>query len=128
MKKITYKNITCDLSIAENCSFHADKPCKYSRKTVAYAVERFLSRNTLFCKECTWKSRNLRIAKGKGRRPYVFTYLAKASSLELPGGWVRITGSIDVYGVSIKWVELLSEHHHSAKYAKSGERKLAMAS
>lgn len=110
MKQMNYGNIVCEVSVAENYAFRSEVTCQYDNGTVAYAVERFFTHCTLFCRECTYESWQIRIAKGKARRSHNFTYLIPAVLMELPGIWIRLVGDIDAVGVNIKKVELLNEH------------------
>lgn len=110
MKKMNYGNIVCEVSVAENYDFHTQAACNYDKDTIAYAVERFFTRCTRFREECTYESWQIRIAKGKARRSHKFVYVVPAVLMELPGGWVRLTGDIDAVGVHIKKVEILNIH------------------
>lgn len=110
MKKMHYGNFVCEVTVVNEFIFRSEVECLYDRDTVVYAVERFFSRCTRFTRECTRESWQIRIAKGKARRPHKFTYLVPGVLMELPGKWVRVGGDIDVVGVNIKKIELLREH------------------
>lgn len=107
MKKMIYNNVVCEVEVSEDYNFRTEVSCEYRKDTIAYAVELFLTKCRRFCRECTYESWKLRIAKGKKRPSRNFTYLIPAALMELPGGWVRLTGNIDEAGVIIKKVELL---------------------
>ena len=110
-----YGSIVCEVTVAENYNFFTEVPCEYEKDTIAYAVEHFFTRCRRFRRECTYQSWQHRIAKGKAKRPEKFTYLIPAILMELPGGWVRLAGKIDVTGVRIHKVELLKEHPYLAR-------------
>lgn len=110
MKKMNYESLTCEISVAENYILCSQIPCGYEKDTVAYAVERFFPLCASLSRECTWKSWQARVAKGRTKRKQEFQYLVPAVLMELPGNWVRICGDIDAVGVNVKKVEILREH------------------
>ncbi len=124
MKKMTYESLACEVSVAENYVLISHFFCDYEKYTVAYAVERFFTRCALFRRECTWKSWQMRIAKGKARKRQNFQYFVPAVLMELPGNWVRICGDIDAVGVTVKRVEILKEYPWTAD-VRERPRRLA---
>lgn len=118
MKKMIYGNVICEVAVVNNYSFTTEVACEYNKDTIGYAVERFFARCSSFCKTCTYESWQLRIAKGKARKNHKFTYLIPATLMELPGGWVRVSGEIDTVGVKVMKVELLKDHPCFVKKAK----------
>lgn len=118
MKKMHNGNFVCEVTVENGFSFYSEVECMYDNETIAYAVERFLVHCPRFVKECTNESWQIRIAKGKERRPHRFTYLVPGILMELPVEWVRLTGDIDVIGINVKKVELLREHPSFAKTAE----------
>lgn len=110
MKKMNYGSFTCEISVAADYTLLSQVPCDYGKDTVAYAVERFFSRFKRFRRECTYESWQMRLAKGKARKRHDFMYIVPALFMELPGNWIRISGSIDAVGVNVKRVEILKDH------------------
>ncbi len=108
--KMIYGSLACEVSAASDFSFSSQVTCSYERDTVRYAAELFLRRSTKFRRACTYESWQIRIAKGKERRKHRFAYLIPAVLMELPGAWVRITGSIDAVGVKIERMEILKAY------------------
>lgn len=118
MKKMHNGNFVCEAIVESGFTFCSEVECMYDNETIAYAVERFLVQCPRFVRECTNESWQVRIAKGKERRPRRFTYLVPGILMELPGEWVRLTGDIDAVGIKIKKVELLREHPCFAKNSR----------
>ena len=110
MKKMNYGSFSCKFSIGEDCALLTQVSCDYGKSTVAYAVERFFAQSKILCRECTYKSWQVRVAKGRARKKHNFMYIVPALFLELPGNWIRICGHIDAAGVTVKRVEILKDH------------------
>lgn len=110
MNKLSYGSLSCTLSAAPGFSFRTQVPCTYQVDTIRYAALRFVSQSASLRRECTWKSWQLRLSGGKGRKQHRFRYLAPAVLAELPGQWVQITGSIDRDGVTLRRVVILASY------------------
>ena len=109
MKKLEFANIVCEIAVTEKYRFVSEVYCDYEKDTIAYAVESFFRKSKRFCRECTLESWQIRTAKSK-ERVHKFSYVIRASLMELPGNWVRLTGNITATGVQIWKIELLIEH------------------
>lgn len=110
MKKMEYQNTICEVEVVSDAVIRKGVPCGYENDTIAYAVERFFTQCKRFRRECTKECWEIRVAKGKNRHARSFSYLIPSVLMELPGGWVRLAGSINAAGVHIKKIELLSTH------------------
>lgn len=110
MKKMMDGSFVCEISVAADYSLLTAVPCEYGKDTVAYAVERFFPKSKRFCRECTQRSWETRIAKGRKDKKQDFAYVIPAILMELPGNWIRVSGEIDAVGVRVRKVEILNEH------------------
>ena len=110
MKKINYGSLSCEVSVIPDYILLAHGLCDYERDTIAYAAERFLAHCNKAKKACAEESVQIRVAKGRAKRKHQFTYLTPAILMELPEGWVRVCGEVNVVGVEIKKIEILKEH------------------
>ncbi|KIR01927.1 hypothetical protein P261_00741 [Lachnospiraceae bacterium TWA4] len=109
--KMTYESMVCEVAVVEDLTYITRVHCEYQRDVIAYAVKQFFAHCKPICKECTKASFKLRVAKGKkARRPKGFVYMVPAILMELPGEWVKISGTIDEVGVLVRRVEILQEH------------------
>lgn len=107
--KMTNGSIACEISVASDVVFVSYVSCSYDKDTVFYAARRFFVRCGKLRRECTCESRRLRL--GKGRKTKIpFCYLIPAVLMELPGEWVRVTGTINVEGVELRKVEIFPNH------------------
>lgn len=111
MKKMRYGNFACEVSVVSDFVLKSQFSCSYEKDTVAYATERFFSKFEKLCRECTYESWQVRIAKGRDRKRRSFEYLIPAVFMELPGDWVQVRGYVDEVGVKVNRVDLLEQIH-----------------
>ena len=78
--------------------------------TIRYAVCRFFSRTPALCRAYAWESYQLRLARGKGRRPRRHRCTIPAPLMELPAGWVQVRFQVDPTGVTIRQISLTADY------------------
>ena len=107
MKKMNYGSYGCEISVKEDFMFSVPGSYGYERDVVAYAVERFFSKNEKMRKEFTQESWKIRLAKGKRNKQHEFSYTIPANLMELPGNWIKVSGKVESAGVIVKKVEVI---------------------
>ncbi|MBO5199201.1 MAG: hypothetical protein J6B85_11910 [Lachnospiraceae bacterium] len=108
--KMNYGSRVCEFSVAHDFTFSSCVRCYYEKDTICYAVRRFFRKSGRIRRDCTYESWQIRLAKGKSRRQHRFSYLIPAILMELPGAWIRLSGTIDARGVTVQRLEILSRY------------------
>lgn len=102
-----YGALSCDLTVAEDMSFTSEVNCEgYASESISYAACRFLRRSQQARNRYVTMSYKMRFAKGKGRRAKRCRFIAPAKLMELPGGSVLVTLSVDPAGVTVESVSI----------------------
>ena len=106
--KINCGTICCDITVSEKFSYSIESGirCEYPQDTIEYALRRFFSRNESIRKAAPRESLQMRLAKGRGRRPHYYTYCIPAKQLELPGSWAVVKLYIDNVGITVSSLKL----------------------
>lgn len=99
-----YGGIYFEIKTKENFTWESELSCDYDAETLRYAVEHLLSHCQAVCEDCAQTSWKLRTAKANIRLKV--RYLAEASYLELPVGWVAISGRFDATGLTVNRIKL----------------------
>ncbi len=121
--KMTYGSLGCTLSVSNNLFFEAPQNFDYEKDVVAYAVKRFFANSKDFRRDFNIESWEFRFAKGKEKKWRKFTYVIPAILMELPGAWVKVSGSVDAKGVEVQRVEVLEEYPWEENTRKERKHK-----
>lgn len=119
MMKMTYGTgwsaVSCQINADINLRVENRLAGFLDADTVRYAVCRFFTKTPSLCRTYAWESYQLRLARGKGRRPHRHCCAIPAPLMELPAGWVQVRFQVDPVGVSIRQIVLTPEYPGSER-------------